>query len=414
MYPRTYSSEWDFKNVNTKEYTHGYHNYPAMMIPQIARKLLNEYRPEGHFGLLFDPYMGSGTSLVEASVQGIDSVGTDINPLACLIAEVKTTRYDASRLKEFLQFLTERLETYDPRSQGEYRYDHITKADYWYSAENLAKLRFLTDLIDAHADRSFVNFFRLALSEVIRESSYTRNGEFKRYRIAPSKISKFDVDPFKLFIRKVQRNLGGLSAYSTVARLGRTVVSNFNTIDGIPQQIFGGRKADMVITSPPYGDSKTTVAYGQFSRWTNEWFQFENAQKIDSLLMGGQLKTEFSFRTETIARELEQIKEVDRRRYVEVMTFLDDYHHSIAHVSSVVRSGGRVCYVVGNRTVKGIQIPLDYFTAEMFEQNGFRHEHTYVRSITGKRMPSVTSPSNKKGANMNTMHSEYIVILKKE
>ena len=42
MYPRTYSSEWDFKNVNTKEYTHGYHNYPAMMIPQIARKLLNE------------------------------------------------------------------------------------------------------------------------------------------------------------------------------------------------------------------------------------------------------------------------------------------------------------------------------------------------------------------------------------
>lgn len=170
----------------------------------------------------------------------------------------------------------------------------------------------------------------------------------------------------------------------------------------------------MVITSPPYGDSKTTVAYGQFSRWTNEWFQFENAQKIDSLLMGGQLKTEFSFRTETIARELEQIKEVDRRRYVEVMTFLDDYHRSIAHVSSVVRSGGRVCYVVGNRTVKGIQIPLDHFTAEMFEQNGFRHEHTYVRSITGKRMPSVTSPSNKKGANMNTMHSEYIVILKKE
>lgn len=277
MYPRTYSSEWDFKNVNTKEYTHGYHNYPAMMIPQIARKLLNEYRPEGHFGLLFDPYMGSGTSLVEASVQGIDSIGTDINPLACLIAEVKTTRYDANRLKEFLQFLTERLETYDPRLQGEYCYDHITKADYWYSAENLAKLRFLTDLIDAHADRSFVNFFRLALSEVIRESSYTRNGEFKRYRIAPSKISKFDVDPFKLFIRKVQRNLGGLSAYSTVAHPGRTVVSNFNTIDGIPQRIFKGRKADMVITSPPYGDSKTTVAYGQFSRWTNEWFQFENA-----------------------------------------------------------------------------------------------------------------------------------------
>jgi len=28
----------------------------------------------------------------------------------------------------------------------------------------------------------------------------------------------------------------------------------------------------MVVTSPPYGDSRTTVAYGQFSRWANEWF----------------------------------------------------------------------------------------------------------------------------------------------
>ncbi|MFR5872022.1 MAG: hypothetical protein ACLUEV_10885 [Alistipes sp.] len=175
-------------------------------------------------------------------------------------------------------------------------------------------------MIDAHADRSFVNFFVSLVGKC--ESSYTRNGEFKRYRIAPSKISKFDVDPFKLFIRKVQRNLGGLSAYSTVASWpdGR-IELQYDRRHSATDQGAQGRYGHHI---PPYGDSKTTVAYGQFSRWTNEWFQFEN--KIDSLLMGGQLKTEFSFRTETIARELEQIKEVDRRRYVEVMTFLDDCH----------------------------------------------------------------------------------------
>ena len=46
-----------------------------MMIPQVARTLIQEFRPDGKFALLFDPYMGSGTSLVEASLLGINSIG---------------------------------------------------------------------------------------------------------------------------------------------------------------------------------------------------------------------------------------------------------------------------------------------------------------------------------------------------
>lgn len=55
---------WDFQYVDTKEYTHCFHTYPAMMIPQIARKLLKEYGVEN--GWLLDPYCGTGTSLVIA------------------------------------------------------------------------------------------------------------------------------------------------------------------------------------------------------------------------------------------------------------------------------------------------------------------------------------------------------------
>ena len=55
MYKRLHTEEWDFKNANTKEFTHGYHSYPAMMIPQIARKLITEFAPSGRMELLFDP-----------------------------------------------------------------------------------------------------------------------------------------------------------------------------------------------------------------------------------------------------------------------------------------------------------------------------------------------------------------------
>ena len=52
---------WNFVGANTKQFTHCYHNYPAMMIPQIAERILTKYGADSH--LLFDPYCGTGTSL---------------------------------------------------------------------------------------------------------------------------------------------------------------------------------------------------------------------------------------------------------------------------------------------------------------------------------------------------------------
>ena len=100
MYRREYTSDWDFRDSNTKEYTHCYHNYPAMMIPQIARKLICDYRPNDALNMILDPYMGSGTTLVEAAIKGINSVGIDINPLARFIAEVKITKFNIIEIEK--------------------------------------------------------------------------------------------------------------------------------------------------------------------------------------------------------------------------------------------------------------------------------------------------------------------------
>jgi hypothetical protein len=72
-----------------------------------------------------------------------------------------------------------------------------------------------------------------------------------------------------------------------------------------------------------------------------------------------------------------------------------------------------VFYVVGNRTVKSIQLPTDQFIAEKFEENGFKHLITFERALSSKAMPSKNSPTNKKGSTVNTMLFEYIVICDK-
>ncbi len=415
MFKRVIDNSWNFREANTKEYTHCYHTYPAMMIPQVARTLIRRFKPAGKCDLLFDPYMGSGTSLVEAALAEMNSIGRDLNPLARLMAKVKTTFYDIRELESEFSEMQSQL-FFFPYSANKVKntnFNRISNYQFWYSEDSLLRLSYLSQLIESCSQSWNRDFFNVALSEVVREVSFTRNGEFKRFRMKEEKIKTFHPDVFGLFEFKVNRNLNGLRDFE--ARTS-DVVSNvfgFNSVLEIPETLVPKESVDMIVTSPPYGDSRTTVAYGQFSRWANEWFEFENAQKIDSLLMGGKACRKKLFVTNSISGELAKIKKIDEKRYFEVVSFLNDYWSSIRNVADTVRKGGMVCYVVGNRNVKGVRIPLDYFTAETFESCGFQHVVTLVREIPNKRMPSKTSPTNKSGVKVDTMSNEYIVVLEK-
>lgn len=408
---RTHTDSWDFREANTKEFTHTYHTYPAMMIPQIARRLLQEYRPEGKFELVFDPYMGSGTTLVEAKIIGIRSIGTDINPLAQFITKSKITNFDINKITNARLLLIEAMSTYIPNF--DFTLENVTNWEFWYDKNKVSELLFLTHEI-SKLESKIQDFFKISLSECVREVSFTRNNEFKRYKMSHKKLETFNPDTFRLFINKIDRNLIGLQALNNVNSDDIASVCSFNSVVEIPSDIIIDGSVDMVVTSPPYGDSRTTVAYGQFSRWANEWFNFDNAKSLDSILMGGRKINKYSFETDLLKDSLTLIKNQDQKRYHEVLDFLEEYYLSMKNVAQKVRSGGRVCYVVGNRTVKGVQISLDYFTVETFERLGFKELVTYVRDIPNKRMPSVTSPTNVKGNHVNTMSNEFIVILEKQ
>ncbi|MCL1938119.1 MAG: hypothetical protein FWF52_06970 [Candidatus Azobacteroides sp.] len=169
---------------------------------------------------------------------------------------------------------------------------------------------------------------------------------------------------------------------------------------------------DVVLTSPPYGDSRTTVAYGQFSTLSNEWLGIDYARKIDGMLMGG-VKPNQNIQNGIIADYISEINKVDNKRALEVSAFYNDLDHSIQRVAKSIRKGGKSIYVVGNRTVKNVQLPTDQFIAEKFEKNGFKHIITYERALSNKSMPSKNSPTNVAGRTVNTMLFEYIVICEK-
>ena len=177
--------------------------------------------------------------------------------------------------------------------------------------------------------------------------------------------------------------------------------------------------ADIVITSPPYGDSHTTVAYGQFSRLANEWLKFEEANKVDTNLMGGRNKVDLDtkFNIKELDDTIEKIKEFDKTqknsRHPAVISYYVDYIETMESVATTVKKGGIVVYVVGNRRVRNYELPTDIVTSKTFERLGFTHKETIVRDILNKRMPSKASPSNKEREQISTMTKEYIVIMEK-
>ena len=412
-YLRLVDDRWSFRTANTKEYTHCYHAYPAMMIPQVARTLIDEYKPNGRLDCIFDPYAGSGTTLVEANLKGINAIGTDLNPLARLMSRVKTTHYDETKIVTWYQTISDHIFCYHPDKVRKKDFSNISNYSFWYTEDALFRLSYLQQLIEDYANNC--DFFLLCLAETVREVSFTRNSEFKRFKMSEKSLQKFNPNVFDLFEYKVQRNLSGLRQFNAEApKQAQSQICDFNSTIGIPEQVLPKESVDMVVTSPPYGDSHTTVAYGQFSRWANEWFCYKEAARLDSLLMGGKKTREELFTTTTIRKELDEIKSLDEQRYWEVVSFLNDYTSSIQNVANVVRRGGVVCYVVGDRRVKGIQIPLDLFTAETFTHLGFKHRITLVREIPNKRMPAKTSPTNVAGQKVATMSHEFLVILDKQ
>jgi len=407
---------WDFRKSNTKEYTHCFHAYPAMMIPQVARRIIENYGRKAK--ILFDPYCGTGTSLVEANLLGINAIGTDINPLARLIATAKTTKIDIKVLDSFLYdflnyFFSVNFKIENIKSVI---IPEVTNIDYWFSPTVKQKLGILLGYIETIDNIHVQNFFKVAFSETVRDCSFVKSGEFKLVR-GKNLSTKDDVDVFEVMIKKLIRNKRGLIEFiNSCNNNSHAFVYDFDTVITIPKTIIKPNSIDIVLTSPPYGDSRTTVAYGQYSRLSNEWLGYKNANQIDNQSMGGNNKKSFkstNFKSDILNDVILAIQKKDKNRVKDVISFYEDYENSINNVSAVIKKGGFACYVVGNRTVKGINIPTDEITAQLFVNNGFSHIETIIRNIPNKRMPLKNSPSNVVGETAPTMKHEYIVICQK-
>lgn len=279
-------AELGFYNLPERERTkhvHRLHPYLGKFIPQLVEWFLSKYFVEGD--IILDPFMGSGTTLVQGNELKMHTVGVDISEFNCRIANVKTGNYELEKLKnevvEIRNRLTKfsnRLITQDPKQIQlfpEEKLDELKKSllcgvtsEYlktWFAERTLYEMMYYKRLIK---DFEYQDLLTVLLSRATRSSRLVPH-----YDLA---TPKKPIEPGKEYwCRKHNKNckpieqlLIKIHNYSmdTVRRISQfdnlrsdkfiSVLqgdsTKINLLNKLKNSPIGNRKIDGIYTSPPY------------------------------------------------------------------------------------------------------------------------------------------------------------------
>ncbi len=176
---------WTEKQLPQKKRTkhvHGLHPYLGKYIPQLVEIFLRKYFTAGQ--TVLDPFVGSGTTLVQANELNIHSIGYDISAFNVLLCQVKTDNYDVKKAEAEAKDILEKIRIATQPSNGQLSLWQTvppdiqipqTEDDYlrlWYAPQTLRELLTYRQLIE-NEDYEYKNLLRIILTRSARSARLT-------------------------------------------------------------------------------------------------------------------------------------------------------------------------------------------------------------------------------------------------
>lgn len=324
--------------------THNFYRYPACFSPTFASTAIQLFSKPG--GLILDPYMGGGTTIVEAMAVGRNAVGIDLNSLAVFVTKVKTTPLNASDEKNIITWLEQKLPNLSYHNQCDDIHDLIK--DNRTKNLNLLSARFVKKIIaaaivsiDSALSNKAENFIRCA---ILKTGQWALDGR----KESPS-LTEFR-DKLK---QNVYQMLDDMKEFNQRLKIQKhnqpyrkLLELNASCIDRASIFSKQGLKADLVITSPPYpgihilyhrwqinGRRETPAPYwiaqcndGQ----GDSYYNFGNRQEVN-------LNTYF----DTSLNTLKAIRHVMRKGafMVQMLAFSNPEEHLPRYLSNMQQAG---------------------------------------------------------------------------
>ena len=279
-------SEAELPQAERTKHVHGLHPYLGKYVPQLVEIFLARYFRPGQ--RVYDPFVGSGTTLVEANVFGADAVGCDISSFNCLLSRVKTTPYALGALELGL-----RTTLAEARQAGPAPLAGASEwLSAWFAPQALGELLRYHEIASERLSDPAWDVARVILSRAARSARRTTHFDLDFPR-APT-VAPYYCHKHKRTCRPVEQAEKFLTRYTTdtirriraFARLrsGREVEILHE--DARSLQLAG---ADGVITSPPYPG---LIDYHEQHRYSYELLRLRDLrrQEIGAAAAGTSLR----------------------------------------------------------------------------------------------------------------------------
>jgi DNA modification methylase len=394
--PRDLSGE--FKKYIGKQVsyaTHGIHKYPAKFIPQIPRFCIESYSNKGDSVL--DPFMGSGTTLLESYVSGRDSYGIDIHPLARLIAKVKTTPIDPDALSPLAERLLRDVDA-DAGDNSSW-IPEIPNRDHWFRENVLGELATIKKHVWALRDGDSKDFFKICFSSIIRKVSNSDNDslipEVTSFQKKLDEQGKNSYDAFSKFENSVR---GRLLDATDLWHISKEVKEKYGKE---PRVSIVGKDArdiqlkdssiDIAVTSPPYASAVHYVSVHKLEMfWLN---MIKSTSELDSRAVGtarAYVSEYGSWEPRTNLPRLEpilnELLQKDRKSAYIVYKYFDGMRKNFDEVNRVLKRNARYCVVVGENTFRRVRIPTYKILADAAVMSGFELEGLFVYDVINRHL----------------------------
>lgn len=391
---------------------------PAKSIPEIPRWFLHKY--VSCPCTVLDPFVGSGTSIIESLTYGASIYWLDYNPLSRLICQVKTTKFEYSEVvKESARIISQvQKEGKAPETIN------FANKDFWFQKPVQEALELLRKQIFESSEQ-VQPLLLLAFSLTVRKTSDMNDGMIlaaKRSNVTPiPKRSRADV--FRYFQMYLNQAIEAVFEWQVISKKSGVTAQELSSQDS--RFLEGDWVCDAVITSPPYINA---IDYVWASKFELHWLGMVKDDKDRLGLYSKEIGTERISRQECKELGITEIPHLDQlitdiytgknyqatkgqnelRARVVYQYFMDMKSHfvsSFLHLSP----GGYYCFAIGDVSkICGVDIPVASLLSEIASQVGFREQFRFHLLLKNRRL---NIPRNVKWA--GTIKHDTVVVLEK-
>jgi len=351
---------------------------------------LNRYLADK--GTVLDPFVGVGTTLIEAALLGHNVIGFEINPYAVLACRTKLNAYRiaveelSDETLRFKSFYNERFSSGAAPNSAPPR-GFKTRAEF-YSPQVLHKVLILHDFIDTIEDVSLRDLFGVAFaSTMVRYSNYSYEPSLGR-RVSAGKEEIQDFPVAQTVLSKLAEMAEDIAWFQAHLPNGKANGQVINESFFRYRTHLARESIDLIITSPPYLNN---YHYNRNTRPQLYWLGYAQSPKdlkhLEDFNFGKFWQTvreqecvdlNFSLPNTDIAERLQMLRKLNPEKGIYggngwanyAAAYFNDCYKFATGINYALTPGGTALVVIGNSILQGVLIPTDQYLGKIAESIG--------------------------------------------